>query len=240
MELALAGDIINDAAVELGLKPDDVADPFASPDPNFLMLCRLLKRVGRSLVRVRDWTHLRKAQQFNIDEQSERYALPADFDRIIPDTVWSATDAAPLGPVLTSQDAFSMLGRGLEEYSPIQYRIVGNWFSTAATPPLGTNTILFEYISTRWVMPTGQTSPTTSVPTVITDTLWFDENLLVRGLKLAYLRAKGMDTSHAQDEFNQALNAAAGGDGVAGPISILGGHSTRPQLGRYPESGWGL
>ena len=48
-----AGTIINDAAVEVGLSA--VADPFASADPAFVQLCRLLTSAGRELLGMHQW-----------------------------------------------------------------------------------------------------------------------------------------------------------------------------------------
>lgn len=51
-----AGEIIADAALELGLGV--ISDPYGSQDVNILQLCGLLKSGGRKLVFERDWTYL--------------------------------------------------------------------------------------------------------------------------------------------------------------------------------------
>lgn len=52
-----AGEIIKDAALELGLGTL-TTDPYGSLDPNIQQLCGLLKSGGRKLVFERDWTYL--------------------------------------------------------------------------------------------------------------------------------------------------------------------------------------
>lgn len=52
-----AGEIIKDAALELGLGTL-TTDPYGSLDPNIQQLCGLLKSGGRKLVFARDWTYL--------------------------------------------------------------------------------------------------------------------------------------------------------------------------------------
>lgn len=52
-----AGEIISDAALELGLGTQ-TTDPYGSLDPNIQQLCGLLKSGGRKLVFSRDWTYL--------------------------------------------------------------------------------------------------------------------------------------------------------------------------------------
>ncbi len=241
MELATADDVINDAAVELGLKSADITDPFSSTDPSILQLCRLLKRVGRSLVQHRDWTHLVREYTFNTVAATPSYALPSGFARMKDVTHWNRTTSVPLGGPVTGEGWQQMKARTITGATYIPFRTFGNLLHLYPTPT-EIEAIYYEYVSSFWVMPTGQTVPTTSEPTAITDTLWFDENLLVRGLKLAYLRAKGFDTSHAQDEFNQALSASAGGDGSAAPISLTGATSWRPPMGSAPgdNGGWGV
>jgi hypothetical protein len=197
--------------------------------------------VGKSLVRARDWTHLTVSIGFTTEADEGSYPLPSGYDRIRDGTVWNYTTGLQMGPVHTTIAVAEITGRAdTAPRSPMPYRIKGNRFLIEPVPA-SAEVIFLDIISGFWVMPTGQTSPTTLTPTAATDTLWFDENLLVRGLKLAYLRAKGFDTSHAQDEFNQAYDAAAGSDGAASPISVLGGTSRRLAMGSPPgDNGeWG-
>lgn len=238
-DFATADNIINDAAVELGLAVSDAVDPFASTDPNIILLRRLLRRVGRSLVRARDWTHLTQEHTFNTVASTASYALPSGFARMKDQTEWNRTTSNPLGPPLNSQQWQEAKARTAVGVSSVPFRTFGNLLHLYPTPT-AVEAIYYEFISNFWVVPTGQTAPTTTTPTAITDTLWFDESLLVFGLKLAFLRAKSRDTSHAQEEFNQAWSAAAGGDGAAMAISLTGRGQRFPQMGRPPDTGWGL
>ncbi len=238
-EFTTADNIINDAAVELGLKTADIADPFASTDQNIVQLCRLLKRVGRSLVRARDWTHLTREYTFNTADGTASYAMPPGFNRMKDQTHWNRTTSNQLGPPLNSQQWQEEKARTSTGAVSVPFRTFGNLLYLYPTPS-AIEAIYYEFITNFWVMPTGQTVPTTSAPTATTDTLWFDDNLLVTGLKLAFKRAKGFDTAAAQDEFNQAWGESVGGDGAAAAISITGADRRFPQMGRPPESGWGL
>ena len=101
-----AGNIINDAATELGLQAFQAkaADPFASTDPNMGQLCQLLKSVGRDLAKRREWTHLRAIHTLTTVEGVGWYALPADFGRMINQTGWNRTNRLPLGGPLSPQE----------------------------------------------------------------------------------------------------------------------------------------
>src|SRR5688500_4117237 len=92
-----ADNIINSAALELGLLPSAVSNPFASTDPAILQLCALLNRVGRMLVRARPWSWLTKEYTFNTAGGTASYALPSGFDRMKDQTHWNRTTALPLG-----------------------------------------------------------------------------------------------------------------------------------------------
>lgn len=239
MDFATAEDILNDAAVELGLKSSNMADPFGETDQNIVQLCRLLKRVGRQLVRARDWTQLTLEYTFPTVASTASYALPSGYARIKGDTQWNRSVSSPLSGALTSQEwqAFKSGTSGTGVFK--RFRVWQGLFWLDPTPT-GVETIAYEYVSNFWVVPTGQTAPTTKTPTAITDTLWFDEDLLLAALKLAWRRHKGQDTTAAQTDFNQAWDAVAGTDDV-GRVLYLGNASgfvpCRPYL---PDTGWGL
>lgn len=237
MDFTTADEILNDAAVELGLIAADITDPFASTDPNIILLCRLLKRVGRGLVRSRDWTHLTREYTFDTVASTASYALPTGYARMKDETQWNRTTANPLGPPVDGIAWQQMKARTATGLVTVPFRVFGNLLYLYPTPTAA-ESIYYEYITQYWVVPTGQTAPTTRTPTAITDVLWFDEALLVAGLKLAYQRARGLDTSHAQDEFNQLWSAEAGGDGAAAPLELV--TSSRLQMGSTPDTGWGL
>lgn len=238
MDFTTADNIINDAAVELGLKAADIADPFGSTDQNIVLLCRLLKRVGRNLVRARDWSQLVREYTFATVASTASYALPSGYARMKDETHWNRDTLQPLGPPVDGIQWQEMQARTATGLVTVPFRVFGNLLYLYPTPTAAED-IYFEYVSKFWVVPTGQTVPTTSAPTAITDTLWFDETLLVAGLKLAFLRAKGMPTADAQDEFNQAWGAIAGSDGAAPALSL--GGSPGPVLRWHaPDTGWGL
>lgn len=220
-EFSTADDIINDAAVELALITTDISDPFGSTDPNILLLCRLLKRVGRQLVRARDWSHLTREYTFATVNGTDSYALPSGFNRMKDQTQWNRDTAWPLGGPVNGQAWQAMKAVTVAGVVIRPFRVFGNLLYLYPTPTTAED-IYFEYITNFWVMPTGQTAPTTSEPTAITDTLWFDEALLVAGLKLAFCKAKGLPADAAQLGFEEAFASAAGGDGAA-PILNLSG-----------------
>lgn len=213
------GSVINDAAVELGLISADIPDPFGSADPSIVQLLRHLKSLGQDLARDYQWTHLQKQYGFATQVGVDTYELPPDYQRFINQTGWNRTRqmklAGPLSPQAWQQMQVMTSG-GIVD---VMYRIVGNELKLFPAPSAG-DSVSYEYISSNWVASGGQETPNSAEPMMTGDTLWFDRRLLVCGLKLRWLRAKGFDSTAAQDDYDRALARAQGGDGVAPVLNL--------------------
>lgn len=239
MDKPTALSVLNDAAVELGWKKADSSDPFAETDQAWVLLCRSLRRVGKLLVRARDWTHLTKEYTFPTVASTASYALPTDFARVKDSTLWNRDTAQPLGQSVDArawQELQATTAAGV--LNPL-VRFFGNKLYIYPTPSAAED-IYYEYVSSYWVMPTGQTVPTASTTTAKTDTLWFDEPLLVAGVKLAYLRAKGFDQTAALQDFKTAWDAAVSADGLASDIALSPRRVRLLDTRNLPDTGWGL
>jgi hypothetical protein len=158
-----AVNIINDAAVELGLIPyaSKVANPFTSQDSNLGQLCQLLKSVGRKLVRETQWTGLTQTHTFNTVLNQGRYALPSDFDRVIDNTGWNRSNRLALGGPLSPQEFEFFKARQVGVVFNLLWRLLQGKFHafTDNTTP-GGYAIAFEYVSRWWVLPQPQPSAT--------------------------------------------------------------------------------
>jgi hypothetical protein len=216
-----AGNIVNDAAVEIGLS--EVTDPYASTDANIIQLCRLLKSCGREMVHMHDWTHLRKEYTFTTVAGTDTYALPADFHDMLDQTWWNRTNRLPVGGPLSAQ-----------EWQYLKARLVGVVFTVLFRKmnqqivlyPDGTSTpggydIAFEYNSAYWVSVVA--TPTVlslDAPAASTDTVWFDGSMMTRFIKWKFLQAKGFDTSAAKDEFDLTFERVCGDDTPSPVLSL--------------------
>jgi hypothetical protein len=239
-----AGDIVNDAAVEAGIDPDP--DPYASTNPNFVQLCRLLKTLGRDLVHRLDWTHLQKEFTFTTVQGQSIYPLPSDFHHLLEQSGWNRTTRFPLGGPASPQ-----------EWQYLSSRLVGIVFRTIFRrqqgqfyiyPPAsvgsvpGNQDIAFDYLSSWWVQPLGQQQPTQDAPSLSNDTLYFDPLLLVRGLKAAFLAAKDLPgVATARAEFEETLSWIAGDDANARLLNMTGGVGFDPLISNanLPITGYG-
>lgn len=238
----VAGDIVNDAAIQLGI--GNSPDPFGSTDPNFIQLCSLLKNVGRELRKKKEWTDLTQFYAFTTVAGQGTYPLPDGFGRVINSTVWNLTNQLPVPGPLTAQ-----------EWSYLKARLVGVVYNVLFRPvqqqlylfPDSPNTpggwvIAYEFTSRFWVMSVAASAPDKSAPDANDDVVWFDPLLVLKALKLEFKRAHKMDTASAQDEFDVALNDAMDDDGGAPVLNLtLGGGGNGELLGQrnVPLTGFG-
>lgn len=216
-----AGSIINDAAVELGLAPlaNSGASVAASTDPNFILLFRLLKRVGRQLALEREWVQLRQEHSFVTDALVTEYDLPADFSRMIDQAGWNRSQdrrmhvsGAELWQHLKATDSSWMLSF---LFLP-KDRKIEVW----PQPPVDGETISFAYMSRYWAgLEVGSPlTPTLDAPTSGQHLVYFDPTLVVPALKLAYCRARGFDTTAVEEEYKAAYSVVASANVNAAPV----------------------
>ncbi len=232
-----ADNIINDAAIEIGLYSTPIADPYASTEPNVVQLRAYLKSLGRELVRDFAWSQLSKTHTFSTADAVENYVLPDDYARMVDQTQWNRTSTLPLAP--TSAQTWQVL-KATAAVGTVNrmFRIVANELILHPVPS-ATETLAYEYTSTYWVRPTGEVLPTLDAPASSTDCLWFDPLLLIRGLKLAYLENKGFDTTGAQRKFNEAWAALTGGESPAPVLSLGGSGDGLLDYRNIPDTGFG-
>lgn len=132
-----------------------------------------------------------------------KFALPLAYDRLINRTNWDKTQHwEMLGPDTMQQ--VSWLKSGFISTGPrIRYYLLGDQLNI--WPPLGAEHLLgFNYITSYWIYATGATTLSKRLFTLDTDTCIFPDRLMVLGLKLKYLEAKGFDTTAVyRDWINQ-------------------------------------
>ena len=106
-------DIINQAAVEVGLSPtNDITSP---ADEAITQFRYLLTTAGRRLIYHFPWERLVKEYTFTLNPalDPQVYDLPADFAYMIDQTGWMRDQNVPLAGPLSSQDWQYLEGRNL-------------------------------------------------------------------------------------------------------------------------------
>lgn len=234
-----AGNIVNDAAVEVGLTA--VADPFASTDPAFIQLCRLLTSSGRELLGVHQWQKFVSTHSITTTAlDTGKYNLPDDFLYMIDQTGWTPTNRLPMGGPLSAQDWSFIVGSGWNQYTVyVSFREADGqiWIQPNNPVPAAID-ITFEYISNNWATTSGAVE--INRVTASTDTVYFPPVLIMKWLKLRYLEAKGFDTTAALGQLNTALGTWLPKDKSA-PVLSMSNRRLFPYLDwrNIPETNFG-
>jgi hypothetical protein len=243
MAYATVGEVIGRALVRCGLASMNQAqvlayDPYASTDQNAILLVDLLRGLGNDLgddIK----SGLYKQGTITTAGAATSYPVPADYNMMVDQTGWNGFIPL-LGPVTEQRAAF------LRAWTPagllrIPFQILGNHFGFPVAPADGL-TLHYSYVSTYWAQSTGAPAPDKAYPTASTDTVLFDDELLILGLRLRYRALKGFDTAadlaSYQDRLNIARGNAAGGQvlSLEGPRSGI--HFLDEQ--NIPPAGYGI
>jgi len=231
-----ANNILNRVAAEVGLEVD--LDPYGSNDKHFIQMTYLLQTCGEELCLAYPWEFLTEEHQITTsDVDSGDYALPTDFQYMIPQTGWERANNVPLFGPLTPQDWTYLLGRDLVTQTIYaSFRLKEGQFSIFPQPPPDALDINFEYQRRTWVLDVDDTTEKDSIATGA-DKPYFDRTLITRMLKLKFLGAKGFDTTEAQADFNQTFGFLVGKDKSGDIVSAGGGSRAYPYLDTFRNTG---
>jgi hypothetical protein len=167
---------------------------------------QVLEVLNRSIInlsRSYDWQELTKEHTFSAVISQNNYSLPSDFDRIVNNTFWNATDNREMLGSVSSQEwrtlTNSTVGSGGEvEY----YRIRNNEILIFPTPATA-DSYIFEYISKNIIESSGGSGQSTWLAD--TDVPVVDEYILKLDATWRLLKAQGRPYAEDQREANLAL-----------------------------------
>jgi len=235
--LSSVNDIINRAAVEVGLNKDN--NPVSSTDETFIQLTELLNAAGQEMVELNPWQVLEKGYRvLTAEGDSGSYDLPDDYSYMIDQTGWDKTNRVAMGGPLSAQDWSYLDGRDLISQSIYaSFRQVDNKFELFPQPPPENLKIRFEYISINWVQEQGQAQGNRDDIGTGSDIVLYDPIMMVRFLKCKFLEAKGFDASSARLEFENMFNSRTGKDEGAPILSASNNSRGFPYLHPYYNTG---
>jgi len=222
--------IVNQAEDELGLPRSTSVGGSTETQPRQMLA--LLNALCEELLDAHDWSALQSEATVQTTAGQDRYALPADFRRMVNDTQYDRSNQwRIIGPTSARQDTVLRESRlSISIFS--RFRLYGTTDIRLFPVPTGQQ-VFFEYISSHF----GRSS--TGSPkgrlNADTDTTVFRCQVLVAGLKWKYMAAKGFGDQHFAD-FTQLRDRLiaddVGGrdisfgrcltdDPVFGPITIV-------------------
>jgi hypothetical protein len=194
---------------------DTPTSVIGNTDTNVKAALVLLEELGFDLMKQRDWNVLQREQTLALIASQEAYDLTAsavitnqDFDRFLEDTDWDRTNFRKMFQVNPEdwQILKSSTGTSAEINRFIRRR--GNDLIIHPTPSAA-DTIVFEYISTKWITSSGTDYDTFQADT---DTTYFPEHLLKAGL--TWKLKENFGQKHATDlsRYEQLLANYAASD----------------------------
>lgn len=169
--------------------------------------------------------------------QKMKYALPNDYEAIVPRTQW---DKSKHWEMLGPEDAqqWEWLLSGYISTGPrVRWRLFGSYFQI--WPGFSNAEYLgFEYRSNGWALSSAGAVKTSF--TADTDTCIYPDRLMVLATKLKYFEAKGFDTTAMYRNYMMELEAAEALDMSSANLSLA------PRPGTVligyenaPDSGYG-
>lgn len=202
MATALA--IVQLMADEIGLQRPSSIETTTSLDARQLLA--MVNREGKSLAESYNWSELQKTGTITTVNGTASYALPADFGRLIDQTIWDQNNNWEiLGPD-TPQLRQWRRESEISQAGPRRFfRVEGNNIVLWPTPTTNGQTISFLYTSTQWCQSSGGTGKTAF--TLNTDTNIVDEDLLTLGGIWRFLAMKGLDAQAARLNYQSRRDA---------------------------------
>lgn len=232
--------IVRDAWSRLGIGTDLPSVVMANSDAQVAILRALATQEGRELAARVAWQRLTKEASFTtVAQEAQTGAIPADFGRLIPETVWNYTEREPLiGPVSAAE--WQALQAGLVGPPDLHYRIRGNDFLIIPTPPAG-ETVKYEYVSAYWVDTDGDGDGGADAWASDTDTALLSEELLTLGVVWRWLKRNRSDYAAELAEYTTQVSQAIARDGGRGILGLGGRrYGDGPRQPGVPDGSWSL
>lgn len=196
----------------------------------------LINRLGRRLALAHDWQALQVEYTFTTVSGTPNYALPADYRKFALLTQWDRTNLRRcIGPTDPKTWQYIKSSGLLTQTIDRYFRIFGDEFLIYPTPDATGDTIVYEYYSKNWCRAAGGTGQTQFQAD--TDLPRLDEELLILGLKAAFLKEKGEPYDEAEGAFNETLQLLTGHDNGTSVIRF-DGRARRDDM-NLPEMNYG-
>lgn len=145
------------------------------------------------------------------------YPLPPDWLKQIPQTEWDRTNRWPLlGP--KSPQEWQSYESGIVYAGPRERFRIQDQAIQVNPPPPAPLTFSYEYISSYYVIGADGTAKPRF--TADTDTTLFDDSLMIAGLKVRWLNAKGLPLTFEGSEYANLLSGLMAQDKSAPKLSL--------------------
>ena len=215
--------------------------------PHERVLKNLIDRTGKDLVREvgsarEGWSILNKFHTFTTVEGQDSYVLPADFYRMIEETLWEDNEIYRAKGSMTLQDW--QLLRSSNYYHTTLYprfriqRGVRSSQLILEPVPASEVTYTFWYVSRNWLTDSEGTQEREQIE-ADNDIPVFDGDLMELGLLWRYKKSQGLNFTIEHAEFEKAKMSIFGTDMPREPLPLVRSGFRDRWIHNIPETGYG-
>lgn len=190
---------------------------FSNTDDTARQLIALAKKVGTELVRDYDWQEMTRTHTFTTTA-TDSYALPADYERICPETFWDKSGACKLNGANSKRRWAALNAQIVTTQITYDFRIAANRIRIFPTPAAGL-TFTLEYLSKQYctdVAGNGQAEWAAD-----TDLAALPEDLFIAGVKFYFMNGNGIaGAGDAEADYNHIITVRQGSNVPAQDIDL--------------------
>lgn len=207
-----------------------IGDEVGVPRPSILVTAtdtihqrihRNINKIGTSLMRRHPWQRLRKTQSITAIAQSlQTGAVPADFDRMIPETFWNSTAKTMINGPISPAEWAALSANSYADTAMQKFTIRSGNIYVIPTPTAG-NSFEFHYVSKNWVLDQDAVTEKSSV-TADDDTLLIDDQLVIAGAVYEFLRGEGLPYQVEYAAFDRMFRMLSGNEESSVPVLTMG------------------
>lgn len=189
-----------------------------SSDRQVQQLLAIANEEGRLLARRHRWQALTEEFTFvTVAADAQPTAIPADFDRWVPNSFFNRTTRRPITGPITPRQWQWIKAQPVYSTVYLAFRERTGQFLFQPDPPVGQN-IYGEYVSINWCK-SAALAPQAAWA-ADTDTAFLDETLIQLGLRWRFLKAKGLDYAEDMETYEREVEEAMARDGGSSTLSL--------------------
>lgn len=218
--------LVQRAAARMGLPQP--ATVYSATDIQTLQLAEFMNEMVTDLVKWPDtyWVPLLKEASFTTlaaDAQPSN-AIPTDLDHFVDNSMWDRTLTRPVVGPISPQLWEAWKARPILTSVVFGFTIRGTTMFAAPNPPAG-DSVFYQYVSANPIYPKGITTNPTQFFTNDADTCVFDNELLIKGARWCFLRAKGLSYEQEYQSWVEEVTREAARSGGMPRLSMAGSYN---------------
>lgn len=180
----------------------------SASDPQALLILQCAKEEGKSLASRHTWQRLLSEHTFTTTAAAaQTSSIPSDFDRLVPETMFNRTTRRKVwGPIDSVE--WQAIQASLVTRVDSAFRIRNSTIYMTPTPA-ASQTVAYEYISTKWASSSGGTpaadwAADTDVANIGINQ-GITEEVMTMGVIWRFRKSKGQDFSADQADYERAV-----------------------------------